>query len=135
MMRRLFEGGTCSSAALFITLSKVCFVISLERLVYSSFIKQWSASLYHLNIFMKYVCLFRRPAVLQVSQVFLEIPEEMACLDHVVLLAREGSLGRGEFVVLQVSLVFQEIPEEMACLRHLVLLERKGSLGREEMMT
>jgi hypothetical protein len=53
----------------------------------------------------------------------------------VVLLARKGSLGRGEFVVLQVSLVFQEIPEEMACLRHLVLLERKGSLGREEMMT
>ena len=39
--------------------------------------------------------------VLQVSQVFLEIPEEMACLGHVVLLARKGSL---EFVVLQVSL-------------------------------
>jgi hypothetical protein len=84
---------------------------------------------------MKYVCLFRRPAVLLVSLVFLETPEEMACLDHVVLLARKGNLGRGEFVVLQVSLVFQEIPEEMACLGHVVLLERKGSLGREKVTT
>jgi hypothetical protein len=72
---------------------------------------------------MKYVCLFRRPAVLQVSLVFLEIPAEMACLDHVVLSAQKGSLGREEFVVLQVSLVSQEIPEEMACLGHVVLLE------------
>jgi uncharacterized Fe-S cluster-containing protein len=73
--------------------------------------------------------------VLLVSLVFQEIPEEMACLGHVVLLAQKGSLERGELVVLQVSLVFQEIPEEMACLGHLVLLERKGSLGREKVMT
>jgi hypothetical protein len=73
--------------------------------------------------------------VLQVSLVFLEIPAEMACLDHVVLLAQKGSMGREEIVVLQVSLVFQEIPEEMACLGQVVLQERKGSLGREEMMT
>jgi hypothetical protein len=73
--------------------------------------------------------------VLQVSQVFLEIPEEMACLDHVVLLARKERLGRGELVVLLVSLVFQEIPEEMACLGQVVLLERKESLGREKVMT
>jgi hypothetical protein len=97
--------------------------------------KQLFASLFHLNIFIKYVRLFRQPVVLLVSLVFLEIPAEMACLDHVVLLAQKGSLGREEFVVLQVSLVFQEIPEEMACLRHLVLLERKESLGREKVMT
>jgi hypothetical protein len=75
---------------------------------------------------------FQATVVLQVSQVFQEIPEETACLGHVVLLARKGSL---EFVVLQVSLVFQEVPEEMACLGHVVLHERKASLGREKVMT
>ncbi len=69
--------------------------------------------------------------VLQVSQVSQEIPEEMVCLDPVVLLARKANLGREEPVVLQVSQVFQEILEEMADLGHVVLLGRKGSLVRE----
>jgi hypothetical protein len=73
--------------------------------------------------------------VLQVSQVSQEIPEEMVCLDPVVLLARKGNLGREEPVVLQVSQVFQEILEEMADLGHVVLLGRKGSLVREEIIT
>ena len=47
------------------------------------------------------VCLLRRPVVLLVSQVFLvfqETPEEMACLDHVVLLAGKENLERGDTI-------------------------------------
>ena len=47
------------------------------------------------------ICLLRPPVDLlesQISLVFQEIPEEMAYLDHVVLLARKESLGKGDTI-------------------------------------